>query len=421
MATEADRFKELYDVERHVMTTDGGILVEDPYPAVRRAAGRGTGARGHGAGAAGTAARAGFGPRRTRPLRRVLVRGERHRPPRERDVLVEVLRRVTSPRCSAAACSRWSATSTVATARSCSRRSHPSVHSGGSTNWIEAIVDEAVSAFENRGHAELNAELCSRIPLQTITVSFGLTREQALDFRESTEAEPEIRRRSAAQRRVRAPTPCSVGDRGPPGHPQDDVITHARRERDRRRRRAAICSPTTRSSGSPASSSPPVRARRGVSSASCSSRCCRTRRRSTRSATIGSCCGGRSTRWCAGSRPIRSSVGWSRGMSKLCGVDIPAGAVVDMNLGAANRDPTRWDDPDPFDLYRDPEAEPRVRRRTPRLLGHARRTGRDGGRDERGARSAPRPPFRPEAPPARIIGLEHRGPNGVPVVFGKAA
>jgi hypothetical protein len=24
----------------------------------------------------------------------------------------------------------------------------------------------------------------------------------------------------------------------------------------------------------------------------------------------------------------------------------------------------------------------------------------------------------PEAPEARIIGLEHRGPNGIPVVFG---
>ena len=32
-AAEAERFKQLYDVERHVMATDGGILVEDPYPA----------------------------------------------------------------------------------------------------------------------------------------------------------------------------------------------------------------------------------------------------------------------------------------------------------------------------------------------------------------------------------------------------
>ena len=41
--------------------------------------------------------------------------------------------------------------------------------------WITSLVDESVSAFEARGHAELNAELCSRIPLQTITASFGLS------------------------------------------------------------------------------------------------------------------------------------------------------------------------------------------------------------------------------------------------------
>ena len=34
MRSEADRFKELYDVEKHVMAVDGGVLVEDPYPAI---------------------------------------------------------------------------------------------------------------------------------------------------------------------------------------------------------------------------------------------------------------------------------------------------------------------------------------------------------------------------------------------------
>ena len=33
MRSEADRFKDLYDVEKHVMAIDGGVLVEDPYPA----------------------------------------------------------------------------------------------------------------------------------------------------------------------------------------------------------------------------------------------------------------------------------------------------------------------------------------------------------------------------------------------------
>ena len=40
----------------------------------------------------------------------------------------------------------------------------------------------------------------------------------------------------------------------------------------------------------------------------------------------------------------------------LCGVDVPAGAVIDMNLGSANRDPERWDHPDTFDIYRTPKS-----------------------------------------------------------------
>jgi cytochrome P450 len=36
----------------------------------------------------------------------------------------------------------------------------------------------------------------------------------------------------------------------------------------------------------------------------------------------------------------------------LCGVDIPEGALLHMCLGSANRDPTRWENPDKFDIHR---------------------------------------------------------------------
>jgi len=36
----------------------------------------------------------------------------------------------------------------------------------------------------------------------------------------------------------------------------------------------------------------------------------------------------------------------------LCGVDISAGAMIHMCLGAANRDPTRWENPDKYDMFR---------------------------------------------------------------------
>ena len=38
--------------------------------------------------------------------------------------------------------------------------------------------------------------------------------------------------------------------------------------------------------------------------------------------------------------------------SELEGVHIPEGAIIDVCLGAGNRDPKRWDNPDKFDMHR---------------------------------------------------------------------
>lgn len=38
--------------------------------------------------------------------------------------------------------------------------------------------------------------------------------------------------------------------------------------------------------------------------------------------------------------------------TELCGVPLPAGAVLEVCLGAANRDPQRWENPDAFDIHR---------------------------------------------------------------------
>jgi cytochrome P450 len=38
---------------------------------------------------------------------------------------------------------------------------------------------------------------------------------------------------------------------------------------------------------------------------------------------------------------------------ELGGVSIPKGAVIAVSLGAANRDPGRYSDPDVFDIFRD--------------------------------------------------------------------
>ena len=102
----------------------------------------------------------------------------------------------------------------------------------------------------------------------------------------------------------------------------------------------------------------------------------------------------------------------------LCGVEIPAGAVIEMNLGAANHDPARWESPEVFDPYR--EVRPNVGfAGGPHIC-----LGMHVARAEMWVamnavlNRLPHLRLDPEVPNVRIVGLEHRGPNGIPVLFG---
>ncbi|HEY3702163.1 MAG TPA: cytochrome P450 [Acidimicrobiales bacterium] len=39
----------------------------------------------------------------------------------------------------------------------------------------------------------------------------------------------------------------------------------------------------------------------------------------------------------------------------ICGVTVPAGVIINVNMGAANHDPARYGDPERFDIFRDPQ------------------------------------------------------------------
>jgi cytochrome P450 len=287
--------------------------------------------------------------------------------------------------------------------------------------WIGALVDEAISAFEHNGQAELNAELCSRIPLQTITSSFGLTRQEALDFREGTEgggmqasstdreAMPERRERTTEMlRRV-------IEDRR--AHPQDDVITmlvQSEIQEDGQRHHltddeiygfsrlilTAGSGTTWRQLGIllvTLLKDPPlleaVREDRDLLRAAIDE----------------------VVRW-EPTDPI-----FRRLVTKdveLCGVDIPAGAVVEMNLGAANHDPERWDEPERFDPSRSLKPNLGFAGGPHVCLGmHVARAemwvAMNAVLDRLGELR-----LDPAVPNVRIIGLEHRGPNTIPVRFG---
>ncbi len=80
--------------------------------------------------------------------------------------------------------------------------------------WIDETVHALIDSFVDNGEAELNVDFCAAIPVLTITGSFGVPVEQALDIREALHQPGRPRRDPRADRR------------GPPrAEPQDDLIS----------------------------------------------------------------------------------------------------------------------------------------------------------------------------------------------------
>jgi cytochrome P450 len=416
MTTEADRFKDLYDVEKHVRATDGGILVEDPYP--------------------------GFAELRAQaPVHEGSVRELLGYPPGGLNLRPEapvycalsfeandiVLREneVFSSTFYAGLVTQMFGRSILEMVGDEHRRYRALVQPAFSPkraqwwidNWIGSLVDEAIAAFEHRGHAELNAELCARIPLQTITASFGLTREEALDFRERAGESMASDAGAALARHERTTEMLRRVIEERRAHPQDDVITllvESEIEEDGRRHLltdeeiygfarlilTAGSGTTWRQLGIllvALLQDPPL------------FEAVRDDRELLRRAID------EVVRWEPTDPIFRRLVTED---VELCGVDVPAGAVIEMVLGAANRDPDRWEDPDRFDPYRPLKSNVGFAGGPHVCLGmHVARAEMFVAMNAVLDR-LPNLRIDPDAPDVRIIGLEHRGPNGVPVVFG---
>lgn len=421
-AAEAERFKALYDVERHVMATDGGVLVEDPYPAFAELQAKAPVHKGSVRELLGYPL-GGLSQRGDAPVFSAFSYEANDTVLRENQVfsstvysglVTQLFGGRTILEMGGDEHRRYRALAQPAFS--------PKRAQWWTDKWISALVDEAISAFEPNGQAELNAELCSRIPIQTITSSFGLTRQEALDFREGTEgtgmramSDPD---REAMLERHTVTTAMLhrvIEDRR--AHPQDDVITalvQSEIEEDGQRHLltddeiygfsrlilTAGSGTTWRQLGillvallkQPALLEA-VRQDRDLL------------RRAIDEAV----------RW-EPTDPI-----FRRLVTKdvtLCGVDVPAGAVMEMNLGAANHDPTRWDDPERFDPHRTLRPNLGFAGGPHVCLGmHVARAEMWVAMNAVLDRLS-NLRLDPEVPNVRIIGLEHRGPNGIPVVFG---
>jgi len=100
------------------------------------------------------------------------------------------------------------------------------------------------------------------------------------------------------------------------------------------------------------------------------------------------------------------------------GVPIPKGSVVGVSLGAANHDPTRWEDPERFDIFREPKQHLAFAYGNHTCLGMhlARMETRvvvDAVLDR-----LPNLRLDPDAEDVHVTGLTFRAPARLPVVFG---
>ena len=220
--------------------------------------------------------------------------------------------------------------------------------------WVEPFVATLIDDIERQADgADLALALCARLPMHTVTAAYGLGSEEALDFRNNLLAslsahDPAVR--GASQQKVR------------------DVLIGAIAERRRERRDDLISrlvdTPFTDAEGREAQLSDEdilsfsrllLLAGGGTTFrqmgilifALLSNRDQLEDLRADRNLMQGAI--EESVRWeCTD--PLFHRLATKD--SVLGGTEIPAGSLIDVCLGAANRDPERWDDPDLYDLHR---------------------------------------------------------------------
>jgi cytochrome P450 len=274
-------------------------------------------------------------------------------------------------------------------------------------NWIEQTVHALIDNFVDDGRAELNVDFAAAIPVLTITGSFGVSVEQALIIRESIMSDPvkvvEILAPIVAARRERTEDDL-ISVLVEAEYTDEDGVLHRLSDAEiysfAMLLLAAGSGTTWKQMGITLAAileRPEVRD--GV----------RGDRALVRPAIE------ESLRWQATdpmfSRHVTRDV-------EFYGLQLPAGSVIHLCLGAANRDPSRWDRPDEYDITRPPKPALAFGSGPHVCLGmHVARAEMAVGINALFDR-LPNLRLDPDAEPPRYIGMYERGATAIPVVFG---
>ena len=286
--------------------------------------------------------------------------------------------------------------------------------------WIDDIVRQLVEAVRTRDRAELNIQFCARIPGPTITRAVGMDGADSLEFRNAlmrTTAHsitPE-ERAAAAQTVERMLLALIAARRAEPG---DDIVTgliaaeltledgSKRKLTDREimiNCRLVMlagggtswrqCGITLWALLTNRDQLEAVKADRGLVDAAIEE----------------------GVRWNP-TDPVFSRLGGEE--AELGGVVLPEGAVLEICLGAANRDPARWENPNAYDLHRPHKGHLGFG------IGAHLCMGQNVARSEINAGinalldAFPNLRLDPDAPaPYLTGGLEQRGISGLPVLL----
>jgi cytochrome P450 len=287
--------------------------------------------------------------------------------------------------------------------------------------WVNEIVTALIERLSKRTSADLNLEFCARIPVHTITRAIGLSGDDALVFREAfvkssmtSKRAPEVR--LAAVEKLQRMLLDLIARRR--ADPRDDLVS------------GLVTAELQLEDGS----SRPLTDREimhhsrlvMVAGGGTSWRqlgitlwALLTHReqleavRSDRSLVEKAI--EESLRWNA-TAPVFSRLVVED--AELAGVALPAGSVLEICLGAANRDPARWENPDAYDLHR------RTRGHLAFGVGQHQCLGMNVARNEMSVGinalldAFPGLRLDPSAPaPCLAGGLEQRGVSALPVLL----